>query len=97
MSKLHTITDVRAQHMAQRCAHAYRFCIFADAYVVGTSQHELAGVALWLPPGTDVTLMKMVKFGFLKCAYDTGMDPSLKWQKIYSVRANASSVSQGLD
>jgi hypothetical protein len=38
------------------------------AYVVGTPEQELAGISLWLPPGTDVTLMKMVKFGFLKCA-----------------------------
>ena len=24
---------------------------------------EIAGLALWLPPGTDLTLMKMIKFG----------------------------------
>ena len=36
------------------------------AYVMGTSDVEIAGLALWLPPGTDLTLMKMIKFGFGK-------------------------------
>jgi hypothetical protein len=33
------------------------------AYVLGLSDTEIAGLALWLPPGTDLTLMKMIKFG----------------------------------
>ena len=42
------------------------------AYVFGTTEHEVAGIALWMPPGTDITLMKMVKFGFGKLPLDTG-------------------------
>ena len=37
-------------------------------------EHEVAGIALWLPPGTDITLMKMVKFGFAKLPIDTGLE-----------------------
>jgi hypothetical protein len=44
------------------------------AYVYGTMEHEVAGIALWLPPGTDITLMKMVKFGFAKLPMDTGLE-----------------------
>ena len=44
------------------------------AYVYGTMEHEVAGIALWLPPGTDITLMKMFKFGFAKLPLDTGIE-----------------------
>jgi hypothetical protein len=41
-------------------------------------EHEVAGIALWLPPGTDITLMKMVKFGFAKLPIDTGLEQVTK-------------------
>ena len=54
------------------------------AYVLGRSDQEVAGLALWLPPGTDLTLMKMIKFGFGKVPLDCGVEASMRWQKLYS-------------
>jgi hypothetical protein len=54
------------------------------AYVMGHSDQELAAIALWLPPGTDLTLMKMVKFGFAKVPVDCGVEACRRWQKLHS-------------
>ena len=40
--------------------------------MLGTEEHELAAIGLWLPPNTDITVMKMFKFGFGKLPLDIG-------------------------
>ena len=49
------------------------------AYVLGSADHELAALGLWLPPNTDITIMKMFKFGFGKLPLDIGVEGDIQW------------------